>query len=300
MKLKVYFLVLVTFVLTSCGVTPTGQMNNDIIDSEQAQQILSSSKAVLIDARGSLKYKKGHITGSINIPRSKIIQNKPHMNMLADKDKIAKTMSKAGINNSDLLLIYDNNKNMDAARLWWTLKIYGHKNVKVIGDGYLSLKKLLKVTKEKPKLAISNYVVNQIDKKMIAYKKEVKRQIRKPDPSIIILDTRSQDEYNKGSIPTAILVDFTKNNFQDNSYRPTNHIRLTYLENGIDYDKNIIIYCKTSIRGAQTYLALHNAGFRDIKLYDGAWVEWSSSSLNPIFVPEISNTPVESSGGGCS
>ncbi|MPN60767.1 hypothetical protein SDC9_208499 [bioreactor metagenome] len=46
------------------------------------------------------------------------------------------------------------------------------------------------------------------------------------------------------------------------------------------------MYCKTSIRAAQTYLALYNAGYRNLKLYDGAWLEWSANPNNPIQMPE--------------
>jgi thiosulfate/3-mercaptopyruvate sulfurtransferase len=46
------------------------------------------------------------------------------------------------------------------------------------------------------------------------------------------------------------------------------------------------MFRKTSIRGARTYLALYNAGYRDLKLYDGAWLEWSSNPMNPVFVPD--------------
>ena len=81
-------------------------------------------------------------------------------------------------------------------------------------------------------------------------------------------------------------MDFTKNNFDDGTYRPVQHIRIRYLEQNVDYDDTVIMFCKTSIRGAQTYLALYNAGYRDLKLYDGAWVEWSANPANPIYKPE--------------
>ena len=40
---------------------------------------------------------------------------------------------------------------------------------------------------------------------------------------------------------------------------------------------------------AQTYLALYNAGYRDLKLYDGAWVEWSANPMNPVYKPEVAS-----------
>ena len=57
------------------------------------------------------------------------------------------------------------------------------------------------------------------------------------------------------------------------------------------------MFCKTSIRAAQTYLAMYNAGYRNLKLYDGAWVEWSANPMNPIFVVEPAVLELNASDG---
>jgi thiosulfate/3-mercaptopyruvate sulfurtransferase len=97
---------------------------------------------------------------------------------------------------------------------------------------------------------------------------------------------RTTEEYAEGTIPGSILLDFAGNNFSDGTFRPVQHIRIRYLEEGIDYNDRIIVYCRTSIRAAQTYLALYNAGYRDIALYDGAWLEWTSIEDNPVQLPD--------------
>jgi thiosulfate/3-mercaptopyruvate sulfurtransferase len=103
------------------------------------------------------------------------------------------------------------------------------------------------------------------------------------------VDTRSLEEYNEGTIPGSVLLDYSGNNFPDDTYKPVRQIRIRYLEEGIGYDDTVYMYCKTSIRGAQTYLALYNAGYRDLKLYDGAWVEWSANPMNPVYKPEVAS-----------
>ena len=55
------------------------------------------------------------------------------------------------------------------------------------------------------------------------------------------------------------------------------------------------MFCKTSVRGAQTYLALYDAGYRNLKLYDGAWLEWSASPANPVFKSESGVLQIDSS-----
>ncbi len=133
---------------------------------------------------------------------------------------------------------------------------------------------------------------------MLAPQADVRAQVNEPDPNVVILDTRSIEEYTAGTIPGAICLDFAGNNFADGTYRPSRQIQIRHIEAGVDFDNTAILFCKTSIRGAQTYLALYNAGYRDLKLYDAAWIEWSGNPMNRIQVPEGSAVPVEAS--GCS
>ena len=57
------------------------------------------------------------------------------------------------------------------------------------------------------------------------------------------------------------------------------HRRIVYTmyEAGITPDKEIIIYCKTSMRAAPVFVRLYDAGYRNLKIYDGAWSEWSTT-----------------------
>jgi thiosulfate/3-mercaptopyruvate sulfurtransferase len=103
---------------------------------------------------------------------------------------------------------------------------------------------------------------------------------------LTIIDTRTQEEFLEGTIPGSVLLNYVGNNFSDGTYKPVQQIQIRYVEAGIDVDEGAVMFCKTSIRAAQTYLALYNAGYRNLKLYDGAWVEWSANPMNPIFVEE--------------
>lgn len=78
----------------------------------------------------------------------------------------------------------------------------------------------------------------------------------------------------------------------DGRYRPVSQIKAIYLEKEIDPSKTIILFCKTSIRGAESFLALYNAGYRNLKLYDGAWVEWSGNGSAPAQAPASTDLPV--------
>jgi thiosulfate/3-mercaptopyruvate sulfurtransferase len=46
---------------------------------------------------------------------------------------------------------------------------------------------------------------------------------------------------------------------------------------GIEDGKEIVVYCRSGMRAAHTWVALKHAGFPRVRLYDGSWQEWSAN-----------------------
>lgn len=283
------FLLIAAIAVSSVGCSPAafeGEAGSEIIDAKDALKLINEENVVFIDAQNSEGYLQKHIKGSVNISRSDIVISEPVPNLLASGDQIEAVMSKNGIANDSTVVIYDNNNNMDAARLWWTMKVYSHESLKVVSGGIKALINAgAEVTSETPEIKPANYTVKEINTDMIATIDDVMSQVNNPSENVVLIDTRSQEEYNEGTIPSSILMNYVDNNYNDGTYRSVNDTRIKYLEADVRPEDTAIMYCKTSIRGAQTYLALYNAGYTNLKLYDGAWVEWTKDESNPIHVP---------------
>ena len=287
---KLLLVILVLMILFTGCVSNTkapGEKAQDIISAKEALKIMSKDNVVLVDAQKSGDYEDGHVEGAVNISRNNITTFGPFPNMLASAKAIEKTLGENGISNDSTVIVYDQNNNMDAARLWWTMKVYGHKDVKVVSGGLEAmLAKGAKKATTAPDVSEVKYLIKETNEDMIAKKEEVKSELNNPQNNVVLLDVRTQEEYNKGTIPGSIHFNYIDNNYYDSTYRPIRQIHTLYKDKGITPDKTIIMYCKTSIRAAQTYLALYNAGYRKLKIYDGAWIEWSSDSSLPVQTPE--------------
>jgi len=272
----------------------------EIISGIEAIGLFNDEDVVIIDAQKSASYMKEHIDNSLNISRADIVINEPVLSMLAPKEQIEEVLGKNGIKNDSKILIYDSNNNMDSARLWWSLKVYGHEYVKVISGGLIALKEAgADTSKDIQEIVETEYIAKEKDDSLIADLDEVLAQVEEPDEDVFIIDVRNKEEYNSGAIPESVLIDYAGNNYNDGTYRSIQNIKIIYVENGIKPDDTAIVYCKTSIRGAQTLLALYNAGYRNLKLYDGGWTEWSANGSLPVQLPAAGAAPVEESGGGC-
>ena len=195
--------------------------------------------------------------------------------MLAPKETIETVLSAKGISNTSKIYIYDNNGGVFAGRLWWVLKVYGHETVKVINNGEKAIVNAgLNLTLDVPSVESSTYVAKDAKSEMIATIDEVLSVVEGTSKATIV-DVRSKAEFDEGAIPTAILYPHTKNLYTDGSFKSSRDTYIDYHDLGLERDEAIILYCKTSFRATQTLLVLEEAGFTNVKVYDGAWSEWS-------------------------
>ncbi len=285
-------LLLLTFaiILTGCeaDISVPGEVGQDIITADEALKMIEEGEVVVVDAQQSGDFEDQHLDGAVNIARNDITTFGPFPNMLADASKVESSLGENGISNQTKVLIYDNNNNMDAARLWWTMLVYGHDtaNMKVISGGLNALKEAgANFVSGDYEVEAVEYKAAEKNEELIAAKEEVLAEVNNPSENVEILDVRTAAEVNKGIIPGAIHINYVNNNKDNGEFYPPSYIQRYYPDNGITPDEEVIMYCQTSIRAAQSFIALHNAGYRDLKLYDGAWIEWSSDSSTPKAVP---------------
>jgi thiosulfate/3-mercaptopyruvate sulfurtransferase len=276
-------------VLAGCGPAAAGESDTEIISAAEALELLAAGgNVVLVDARNAVEYRESHVEGAVNISRADIVVMTPHPNLVAPAERIEDVMGSRGIDNDTLVIAYDDNNNMDSARLWWTLKAYGHDAVKVVSGGLSALQgENVTMSSTMPQVTEAVFNAQPLDESMLATTREIRDLIDEPREDLTIIDTRTETEYlEEGTIPGSVLVDYIENNFADGTYKPVTQIRIQYIKAGVDVDEGAVLFCKTSVRGAQTYLAMYNAGYRNLKLYDGAWVEWTANPMNPIYRDE--------------
>ena len=289
---SVFALLIALFVaVTACSVTDYAESDSLIVDAKEALKKIESGYT-LVDAQKASSYGKGHIIDAVNIERKAIMVKKPVANTLAPADIVAAAAGNAGLTADSDIVIYDSNKNMDSSRLYWTLKIYGHKgDIVIVSGGLKTLEAAgLEKTKDATKVAAANYVTQPLDQSMMATKEEILAMIDDPAENFVLIDVRSDEEYNAGNIPGSVHINHERNMFinseKGTTFRPASHNRILYKELGIMPDDEIVMYCKSSVRAANSYAALYNAGYRNLKVYDGAWLEWTKEKL-PEFKPEV-------------
>jgi len=291
-KMRFSALILIpVLLLTACSLVNYGESGTLIVSASQALEKIEEGY-IPVDAQRASSYGKEHLVDAVNIERKQIMIKDPVPNSLATAEIVAGVAGAAGLNENSNLVIYDDNMNMDSSRLMWTLKIYGHKgDVVIVSGGLTALKREgALLTDEQTPRTPAIYRTSPLNRDMLASKEEILTNIDDPKPNLFLIDVRSDEEHYAGTIPGSIHINHERNMFvnedKGTTFRPYSHNRILYKELGIKPESEIILYCKSSVRAANSYAALRDAGYRNVKIYDGAYLEWVSEGL-PVIETEV-------------
>lgn len=275
-------LIIATLSMTTACTTKTSYegSNNIAEPSEVASEITNNESFIVLDVRTEEKYLKGHLEGAVHLNTGDLLINEPVKAMMASPEKIATVLGSKGITNDAAVYIYDDNQGVNASRVWWTLKSIGHEKVEIVNNGARGLELgKLPMTLEVPELNKVSYELKGQEEIMTVTMEEVLSVVN-GESNATLIDVRSLAEYDEGAIPESVHYPHTNNLYSDGSFKSGQDIYLNYHDLGLDRDHSIILYCKSSFRATQTLVLLKEAGFEDVKIYDGAWLEWSNSG-NP-------------------
>jgi len=257
----------------------------DVISVKEFLKIKKDANVVLVSTRKASDYGKVHIDGAIHVNHKDLYKASPK-STLKSTAEIAKMLGEKGISNTNKIVLYDNGSGKYSGRVYWILKYMGAKNVKIL-DGHMKAWRMARkpVTKNPVKRKATTFAVN-VNKGAIANIAQVKKASN--NSASVIVDVRSADEYKgikesklpKGHIPSAINLEFKKVLTTKSLLKSKEDLQALFTAAGITKDKEVILYCESSVRAGIMYLALKSAlGYPNVKVYDGALFEWTASEV---------------------
>ena len=255
----------------------------------------NSSSAVLIEVgRKTEDFSSGHIPGAQYFDRSSIygeVDGVP--GMFRGVEAAVAGIEAAGISNDDEVVIYDNARSLWATRLFWTLEYLGHKKVSVLDGGLAKWTAEGRTVETGTSSATAGSFAPKVNDGLLISAQEINAGLDELD----IIDTRSAKEYagedvraeRGGHIPGSVHIEWVMNITGDEvpTFLSVTELGEFYESYDVDKSDRVVTLCQTGVRGAHTYFALRLAGYEDVSLYDGSWVEWGNSDYE-IDVPSES------------
>jgi thiosulfate/3-mercaptopyruvate sulfurtransferase len=109
-----------------------------LLTFDALQERLKDPSLRLLDARPRANYQKAHIPGAVWVDTKAVEKLAARPGGLGDKDAWEAWIAPLGITPQTEVLVYDANRQLDAARLWWLLSYLGVEKVGLI-DGNFAL-----------------------------------------------------------------------------------------------------------------------------------------------------------------
>jgi len=187
-----------------------------------------------------------------------------------------------GIGNDHTIIIYCNQNNLWAARLFWQLRAFGHERVALLDGGtnaWLAAGGAVVSGPGAPRPPVQFSALNRLG--------SVRADLAdvldaKHNPNWIIIDFRTPSEWNNGRIPGAVQFTFPSDiRNADGTFRSTEELELLFSD--IPRDRRIIVYCTGGTRTANLWFVLTDLiGWpHRVLVYEGSWWNyvWSGSPI---------------------
>lgn len=241
-------------------------------------------------------YETGHIAGAVDWGWQSDL-NDPVRRDLIGKADLEQLLGECGIAADTTVVLYGDNNNWFAAFAHWILKIYGHKDARLMNGGRIKwLNEGRPITADIPHIAATTYTAQDPDAALRVYQRDV--QDRLGNPNVGMVDVRSPQEFTGeilappglpetaqrgGHIPGAANIPWATAVADDGTFRSPEELSEIYGGKGIVPDKEIVTYCRIGERSSHTWFVLkYLLGYPNVRNYDGSWTEWGSMIGVPI------------------
>jgi len=227
-------------------------------------------------------YIAGHIPGAVHLDYAEDLHDltTPYAARVADPKRFADVVGAAGIGDRTRVIAYDAGDVPYAARMVWMLRYYGHDDAAILAGGLRDWTAAgFRLTTQIPKPKVQQFTP-KTRPDLRASRDEV-LAVAEGRSDAQLLETQRDGTYAlrdrdiKGSrrLSASQLLEDARGG------RIAATDRLRELVAGLDPHKRTIVSCGSGVGASGAYLALLEAGFTNVGVYDGSWMEWSHDGL---------------------
>jgi thiosulfate/3-mercaptopyruvate sulfurtransferase len=239
------------------------------------------------------EYQAGHIPGAVRFNLDKVADTSvdlPHM--LPSEADFSAAIGKLGIGDGDMAIIYDGAGLFSAPRVWWTFKVFGVADVRIL-DGGLPRWRAEGRTIDTGIVTPSPRVFTaKLDRARVRALDDVRSILSAKTATVV--DARPAARF-KGeapeprpgvrgghmpgahNVPTGPLV-------VGGTLAPAETLAAAFAAGGVKVGDDIVTSCGSGVTAAILWLALETLGqpAEKLALYDGSWTEWGGRTDTPV------------------
>jgi thiosulfate/3-mercaptopyruvate sulfurtransferase len=240
---------------------------------------------------GRAEYDAAHIPGAVFFDIDAIADtSNPLPHMLPSAALFAREVGALGIDEKQPIVVYDSAGLSSAPRVWWTFKVMGAQDVRILDGGLPKWRVEGRPVESTPVKRRPATFTAHLDPSVVVDLAAVRDGIAAG--AFQVVDARPAPRWRgeapeprpwvkTGRIPGSLNVPSTEL-IADGMLKDAGALRRAFADAGVDLTKPIVTSCGSGVNAATLSLALDVLGVRPTQLYDGSWTEWGARDDTPI------------------
>lgn len=272
-----------------------------LLNPEQLQPLLQQADVRLIDIRDPKAFEAGHIAQAANAPYGKWRGPATNPGELPDQAKLVALVQSLGLTPATHAIVISSGADATdfgaAARVYWTLKSLGLKELSIVNGGMKAWESAGKpLAKTRTQIAPSSYAPT-FDASWLATQQDVGRHLDLSNAALVdsrpdafyLGKTRAPAAKLSGTLPGAQQLDFNQWFVPGTSqFVDTAKAREIAAKVQRPQGQDMVAFCNTGHWAATDWFGLSEmAGLPNVKLYAGSMVDWTQSKD----APRMANQP---------
>ncbi len=272
-----------------------------LIDAAALHALLGRADVLIVDCRADIAdpqraardYGEGHVPGAVHADLDRELSDLSRHGLgrhpLPAAERLAALLARWGWTPRTTVVAYDNaNGALAAARLWWILRLIGHRDTAVLDGGLGAWKRAgHALTTEQPSHAATQ-VQADYDATQVVYTEE----LRQLGAHALLIDARAAPRYHgaiepidpvAGHVPGAINRPFSDNLEADGCFKAAGVLRDEFVALlGVHKPTDVVHMCGSGVTACHNLLAMEHAGLCGSRVYAPSWSGWIADPSRPV------------------
>ena len=254
-----------------------------------ARVVLADVRWYLDGRSGRDAYDSGHLPGAVFVDLERWLAGEGGPDVgrhpLPEPEVFAAGMTRLGIGDDDVVVAYDDDGGVVAARLVWLLRATGHEAALLDGG-------LAAFGGELDTAAVARPAATFRPRPWPAQRwVGIDAGAAVPSSGGVLLDARTAERYRgehepvdlrAGHIPGARNLSVRDGLRPDGTFLPAVALRERFAAVGVTEATDVVAYCGSGVTACHELLTLELAGLGEGRLYPGSWSQYSSDPARPV------------------